>query len=108
MDRLIFRRLKQIQLALRVVTAAMIVAVATIALWVCDAFDHPGASYFWVTALLFACVVIALGAVCYLTQSCCPNCNSAFSWNWVRSDILKDDKQGRCESCGIRINVSEL
>jgi hypothetical protein len=101
----LFLRLKRIQLALRVYDAALIVGICAFAIGIREAFDQPGIALAFIVALFVACLLVFLGAMLYLKRSRCPNCNSAFSWNWVRGNVLKDEKAGRCVNCGIRINV---
>jgi hypothetical protein len=71
--------------------------------------DHPNWAFVVTLGPLAACILVAAGALAYLITRRCPNCQTAFSWNWMRSDVLKrDENAGRCANCGIRINVSNL
>jgi DNA-directed RNA polymerase subunit RPC12/RpoP len=104
----IFLRLKRIQLALRILTAAIIVGLIILSLALREAFENPHPSFVYIILLFVVCSLVAVGAMLFLLRSRCPNCNAAFAWRWVRGDILKDDQAGRCTGCGIRINVPDL
>ncbi len=101
----IFNRLKRMQQALRIFSAATTVGIIAMAFALREAFDSLGPSFVFFVALFAVCALIALGAVFYLLRSRCPNCNAEFSWRWTHSDILKVDHAGRCSDYGIRINV---
>ena len=104
----LFRHLKRIQLALRILNAATIVGLIFLGLALREAFDDQHQSFVFIAVLFVVCVLTALGVIFYLQRSRCPNYDSAFSWRWTQGYSLKDDKAGRCNDCGIRINVSHL
>ena len=107
----IFLRLRRIQFALRVFPAALFLGLFSLFMWLWLSLahpDYPSWAFVVMIVIFTACFLAVVGSVLYLITRRCPNCQNAFSWNWVRSDILRDNNSGRCVNCGIRINVPNL
>lgn len=109
--RIVFRNLRRIQFAQHTFYTAFLLGCLFIWGWLYLLVrrpDHPN----WIDAaavgLLTVCFLIAAGVLAYLITRRCPNCQTAFSWNWMRSDVLQREHAGRCANCGIRINVYNL
>lgn len=107
----VFLRLRRIQFALQAFSLALGLGFLFLATWRWLSLAHPDYPS-WAFVILIvpftACFLVVVGAKFYLISRRCPNCDNAFSWNWMRSDVLKGDNPGRCANCGIRINVSNL
>jgi len=107
----VFLRLRRIQFAQHAFYAAFPLGVLFLVVWLWLSLRHPDypSWAFIVPILIFsACFLVIVVAMVYLITRRCPNCENAFSWNWMRGNVLKADNSGRCASCGIRINVSNL
>ena len=107
----VFLRLRRIQLAQVAFYTAFPLSVLFLVAWLWLLLRHPDYPS-WTFVILIGissvCVLVIAVAMAYLLTRRCPNCESAFSWNWMRGNVLKGDKSGRCTNCGIRLNVSNL
>jgi len=107
----VFLRLRRIQFALRAFSLALLLGLLFLVGWLWLSLMHPDYPS-WAFVIMIvpftACFLVVVGSMFYLITRRCPNCENAFSWNWVRLDVLKGNNSGRCVNCGIRINVSNL
>jgi hypothetical protein len=107
----IFLRLRRIQFAQRAFGTGVLLGCLFFCGWLWLSLGHPDYPS-WAFVILIvpftACFLVVVGAMVYLITRRCPNCGDAFSWNWIRNDVLRSDNSGRCVKCGIRINVSNL
>lgn len=109
--RIVFRNLRRIQFAQHTFYTAFVLGCLFVWGWLYLLVrrpDHPNWIDVVAIGLLTACFLIAVGVLAYLITRRCPNCQTAFSWNWMRSDVLQREHAGRCANCGIRINVYNL
>jgi len=107
----VFLRLRRIQFALRAFSSALLLGLFSLLIWRWLSLahpDYPSWAFATVIVLATACFLVVAGSMGYLITRRCPSCDNAFSWNWLRSDVLKGNNSGRCFHCGIRINVSSL
>jgi hypothetical protein len=107
----VFLHLKRIQFALRAFSSALLLGSFSLVSWLWLSLvhpDYPSWAFVIIIVPFTVCFLVVVGAMFYLISRRCPNCDNAFSWNWMRSDVLKGDNSGRCVYCGIRINVSNL
>jgi len=107
----VFLRLRRIQFALRAFPSALLLGLFSLFTWLWLSLahpDYPSWAFVIMIVLFTSCFLAVVGSMFYLITRRCPNCENAFSWNWVRSDVLRGNNSGRCVNCGIRINVSNL
>jgi hypothetical protein len=107
----VFRSLRRIQFAQRAFYTAFLLGCLFLGgwLWLLALHpDHPNWTFVVMIGPLTACFLVAAGVLAYLVTRRCPNCQTAFSRHWMRSDVLKGENAGRCANCGIRIHVSNL
>lgn len=107
----VFRSLRRTQFAQRTFYTASLLGYLFLGGWLWLLVlhpDHPSWTLVVTLGSFAACFLIAVGVLAYLVTRRCPNCHTAFSWNWMRSDVLRRENAGRCANCGILINVSNL
>lgn len=104
----VVRNLRRIQFAQHAFHSASLLGCVLLWGWVYLLARQPGHPD-WIdvvlTRLFTACFLVAAGVLAYLITRRCPSCQTAFSWNWMRADILRRTDAGRCANCGIRINA---
>ena len=107
----VFLHLRRIQRAQLAFFTALPLSVVFVVVWLWLLLrhpDYPGWAFVLLIGISSICVLVVAIAMAYLLTRRCPNCDNAFSWNWMRGNVLKSDDAGRCTYCGIRLNVSTL